>query len=136
MGYQEFTFKLDQPQQFIQQKKNIDKYMNKKDLSYLCEYTLIEVKQQIGKMDKGLYVYVTGERYGGRELLKYLDKKLQSSYKDDIESCLGLWKDDNRDNYVRDSVKLTKLFKNKRSEVGNVLIKGPERNIEMERSLF
>lgn len=135
MGYQEFTFKLDQPQQFINKKKEIDNHMNKTYLSEQCSYTLLEIKQPVGEMDRGMYLYITGDRWSGRELMCYLDKKLKSSYNSDIETCLGMWIS-NKDNYEIESKKLTKLFKNKRSEVGNVLIKGPERSIEMERSLF
>lgn len=133
MGYQEFTFKLDQPQQFMEQKKSIDKYMNKKELSAVCEYTLIEVKQPIGEMNEGMYLYVTGERHGGKELVRYLNTKLESSYNSDIETCLGMWIS-NKDHYEKDSIKLTKLFKEKRSDIGNVLMSGPpELKRELER---
>lgn len=134
MGYQEYTFKLDKPKQFLKKKKEIDKFMLDNHYSLHIDYEVVEIKEKLGEMDKGIYMFIFGNRGAGKRFLLYLDKKLSTNYIKDIESALGLYTEGM--DYEENSDKLKTIFNDKRCIYGNVLMKSPDMSLQLERSLI
>lgn len=133
MGYQEYAYKLDKPEQFIKCKKEIDDYMYRSLIFEHVDYQLVEFKEKLGEMDSGVYLFVYGDRWNGIKLIKKLGEKLKSSYIKDVETSLGFYNESEKI-YNENSDKLKNIFKNK-SNIGVVLLESPRdyKHFERER---
>lgn len=134
MGYQEYVYKIDNIEKFAKKRKKVDSFIDE-ECCEVINYCLVEFKYDFKNIEKGMYVYATGDRQFGLKFLNYLDNKITkgSSYVGTIESALDSyhWEDNEYD------VKLRELFKEKSTNFARIIYeKQPTKSKQLERSLF
>lgn len=117
MGYQEYVYKVTDINKAIKKKDSIikDTYRT------YASIELVQLYQPIGNLLEGYYLWISGDRYSGKDVLANLVKHLKSGNYGCVEDMVF----DNFDNAIEDnntSNQLRTLFKNKISNDGIVTL--------------
>lgn len=139
MGYQEYICKIDNVEKFVKKRYEVDNFIDNRCFDEVY-YDLIEFKEKFNDVEKGLYLYVYGDRYIGESFLGFLKNNIidGNSYIKTIEEATGYIPFSGNENNYGD--KIIKLFKEKSNSFGRVIYQkepsSKEKGIELERSLF